>query len=57
VLLWPTFSAARNEAGLSRRLGGIHFPDADYHGRQLGGSVGQQAWTKAQTFFNGTAGG
>jgi hypothetical protein len=57
ALIWPTFSAARNEAGISRRLGGIHFPDADLHGRQLGTSVGQNAWTKAQTYWGGTAGG
>jgi uncharacterized protein DUF6851/vanadium-dependent haloperoxidase-like protein len=57
VLLWLTFSAARDEAGNSRRQGGIHFPDADVHGRELGASVGQNAWAKAQTYFNGTAGG
>jgi hypothetical protein len=57
ILLWPTFSAARDEAGNSRRQGGIHFPDADHHGRTLGASVGQAAWAKAQTYFNGTAGG
>ena len=57
VLLWPTFSAARNEAGVSRRLGGIHFPDADLDGRNLGTSVGQNAWAKAQAYVNGTAGG
>jgi hypothetical protein len=57
VLLWATFSAARDEAGNSRRQGGIHFPDADHHGRNLGASVGQNAWAKAQTYFNGTAGG
>jgi hypothetical protein len=55
ILLWPTFSAARDEAGNSRRQGGIHFPDADVHGRNLGASVGQNAWAKAQTYFNGTA--
>jgi hypothetical protein len=57
ILTWPTFSAARDEAGMSRRYGGIHFPDADLHGRDLGTSVGQQALAKAQTYFNGTAGG
>ena len=35
-LLWATFSAAVDEAGRSRRFGGIHFPDADLHGRTLG---------------------
>src|SRR5215211_6920201 len=57
VLIWPTFTAARDEAGMSRRFGGIHFPDADNNGRALGASVGQNAWAKAQTYFNGTAGG
>src|SRR5829696_885121 len=57
VLVWPTFSAARDDAGMSRRFGGIHFPDADNHGQALGASVGQNAWAKAQTYFTGTAGG
>ena len=26
-------------------------------GRNLGASVGQNVWTKAQTYFTGTAGG
>jgi hypothetical protein len=55
VLLWPTFSAARDEAGESRRQGGIHFPDADHNGRTLGTSVGQNALEKAQTYLDGTA--
>jgi hypothetical protein len=57
VLLWPTFTIARDEAGNSRRQGGIHFPDADLDGRNLGASVGQNAWAKAQSYFTGTAGG
>ena len=57
VLTWPTFTAARDEAGMSRRYGGIHFPDADNNGRALGASVGQAAWDKAQGYFTGTAGG
>ena len=56
-LVWPTFSSARDDAGMSRRYGGIHFPDADLSGRDLGASVGQSAWAKAQTYFTGTAGG
>ena len=31
-LIWPTFSSARDDAGMSRRYGGIHFPDADLNG-------------------------
>jgi hypothetical protein len=57
VLVWPTFSAAAAEAGMSRRHGGIHFPDADLHARALGASVGQNAWQKAQTYIKGTATG
>jgi len=56
VLIWPTFSDAVDEAGMSRRYGGIHFPDADLHGRAMGVSIGQQAVTKARTFFAGAGG-
>jgi hypothetical protein len=55
VLTWPTFSAALDEAGRSRRQGGIHFLDGDYHGRALGTAVGENAWARAQAYFNGTA--
>lgn len=55
-LLWATFSQAVDEAGRSRRMGGIHFPDADLHGRTLGTAIGRNAWDKAQTYFAGTAG-
>jgi hypothetical protein len=54
-LVWATFSAALDEAGRSRRQGGIHFPDGDFNGRALGTQVGQNAWTKAATYFDGTA--
>jgi hypothetical protein len=47
--------AVRDEAGESRRQGGIHFPDADHNGRTLGTSVGQNTLEKAQTYFDGTA--
>jgi Domain of unknown function (DUF6851)/VCPO second helical-bundle domain len=57
VLTWPTFSAALDEAGRSRRQGGIHFLDGDYHGRALGDSVGANAWAKAQSYVQGTAAG
>jgi hypothetical protein len=42
---------------MSRRCGGIHFEQGDLNGRTLGAQVGSQAWAKAQTYFNGTAGG
>ncbi len=54
-LSWPTFSSAADEAGLSRLMGGIHFRDANRNGLTLGASVGSNTWSKAQTYFSGTA--
>jgi hypothetical protein len=56
TLYWPTFSAAADEAGLSRRYGGIHFSEGDLVGRSVGRLVGAQAWAAAQTYVQGTAG-
>jgi PAP2 superfamily len=49
---WPTFTAAADEAGMSRRFGGIHFEDGDIVGRKIGRDVADQVWKKAQTHFN-----
>jgi hypothetical protein len=51
VLFWPTFSAAADQAGLSRRYGGIHFRDGDLEGRALGRHVAALVWRKAQRLF------
>jgi PAP2 superfamily len=56
-LRWTTLTAAAEEAGLSRELGGIHFRDADQHGLNLGRAVGTNAWNKARTYFLGIAPG
>jgi hypothetical protein len=53
VLSWPTFSAAADEAGMSRRYGGIHFAQGDLDGRLTGRRVADQAWTKAVSLFYG----
>ena len=53
VLAWPTFSAAADEAGVSRRYGGIHFKQGDLDGRVLGRTVGGQVWQKASRCFTG----
>ncbi len=50
VLNWPTFSAAADEAGISRLYGGIHFQDGDLEGRALGRSVGAAVFEKVQFF-------
>jgi hypothetical protein len=54
TLRWPTFTDAANEAGMSRRYGGIHFRAADLAGRLLGRMVAWQAWNRAQGYFDGT---
>jgi hypothetical protein len=51
TLSWPTFSDAADEAGLSRRYGGIHFVDGDIVGREIGRKIGAQAWNKAKEYF------
>jgi hypothetical protein len=55
TLSWPTFSDAANQAGMSRRYGGIHFEQDDRAGRTLGRMVANAAWNKAMDYINGTA--
>jgi hypothetical protein len=54
TLKWDTFTEAADEAGMSRRYGGIHFALADMAGRKLGRLVAEQAWKKAESYFDGT---
>ena len=51
TLYWATFTDAANQAGISRRYGGIHFERADLVGRATGRLVGAQAWGKALRYF------
>ena len=53
TLRWPTFSAAADEAGISRRYGGIHFRAGDLQGRALGRAVGGAAWQRAAAYWSG----
>ena len=53
TLRWETFSEAANQAGFSRRYGGIHFAQADVEGRAAGRLVAKQAWAKAQRYISG----
>ncbi len=53
TLSWDTFSDAADEAGLSRRLGGIHFLEGDLRARAMGRKVGCVVWQKAQSYING----
>jgi PAP2 superfamily len=53
TLSWPTFSAAADEAGMSRRYGGIHYRSADLAGRSLGRKVGVEAVVRAMSHIWG----
>ena len=53
TLSWDTFTAAADEAGLSRLYGGIHFTDGDINGRTLGQQAGEAVWAQAEFYING----
>lgn len=55
VLSWSTFSEAADEAGISRRYGGIHFEDGDLRARLLGRQVAGVVWAKARAYIEGVA--
>ena len=55
ILSWTNFQYAANQAGLSRQYGGVHFEHGDKDARAAGAKVGDNAWAKALTYFNGTA--
>jgi hypothetical protein len=54
-LQWATYFDAADEAGISRRYGGIHPNFDDYPARVMGSQIGQRAWQRAQEFFEPTA--
>jgi hypothetical protein len=53
TLSWATFSQAADEAGMSRRWGGIHFRDGDLEGRRVGGDIGRAAWRASMQLIEG----
>ena len=55
TLKWRTFDDAADEAGLSRRFGGIDFRQGDLESRQMGRAIGRQAWQTALKYFRGSA--
>ncbi len=57
TLTWPTFKYASDQAGISRRYGGIHFQVADMAGRDVGKQIGDQAFTMAESYWKGTVTG
>jgi hypothetical protein len=53
TLSWATFSAAAEQAGLSRVYGGIHFDSGNAAGQALGRKVGAQAFAAARGLWLG----
>jgi len=53
TLAWDTFSAAADEAGISRIYGGIHFQEGDLNGRTLGEQVATTVFEQAQFYIEG----
>jgi hypothetical protein len=53
-LQWATYFDAADQAGQSRLYGGIHVAPDDFGGRVSGAQVGQLAFAKAATYFDGT---
>jgi hypothetical protein len=51
TLYWATFTDAADEAGISRRYGGIHFSDGDLNARKVGRALAQKAWKKTLRHF------
>ena len=51
VLFWATFTEAADEAGMSRRYGGIHFESDDVAGRALGRLAADEVWNKSITYI------
>ncbi|MBL9116235.1 MAG: hypothetical protein JNJ83_14610 [Verrucomicrobiaceae bacterium] len=51
-LQWATYYDAADQAGQSRRWGGIHPYEDDFHGRVIGSTAGLSAYQKAQKYWN-----
>ena len=54
TLSWTTFLDAANQAGISRRYGGIHFEQGDLDARATGRIAARAAWKKALGYWGGS---
>jgi hypothetical protein len=52
---WTSFTAAAEQAGISRIYGGIHFDNANLAGLSMGQKAGALAFEKAQRMWQGQA--
>jgi hypothetical protein len=55
TLQWATYRDASDQCSLSRIWGGIHPPADDLPGRLAGAQIGEDAFARALSHFNGTA--
>ena len=53
-LQWCSYYDAADQAGQSRRWGGIHVSEDDYHGRSIGSLAGVSAFTLAEKYWTGS---
>jgi hypothetical protein len=51
-LQWATYFDAADQAGISRRFGGIHPFYDDFPARAMGSAIGQKAWLRALDLYN-----
>ncbi len=51
---WASYYDAADQAGQSRRWGGIHVSEDDYHGRVIGATVGVKAYALASSYWKAT---
>lgn len=52
-LQWATYYDAADQAGQSRRWGGIHPSEDDFHGRVIGSMAGKAAFALAEQYWTG----
>jgi hypothetical protein len=57
VFSFPTWSQTGEDAGTSRRIGGIHFKTGDWNGRALGRQVATNVYSQAQRYIRGMTSG
>ena len=54
TIQWQTFSEIADDAGMSRRLGGIHNEEADFRSRTIGRQVAGSVWDRYAKLINGS---
>jgi hypothetical protein len=53
MLSWSTFSDAADQAGISRRYGGIHFEQGDLDARATGRIAARLVWERVWDYWEG----